>query len=172
MKNVFIVFITLILFSNVSIGQSVTVFKGEKFEGAIFSMIYENKAYEFLSQNERFTPTEKEVQKFEKELRCKLKEINKSRVNQQKSCPVIHRNLKKYFRQYSGFIDNSGKKYLLVNFLWSDNFKENTNDEFYNELGDWRKHWQIWFDGCSHFWNVKYYLETDTLFDLQINGVS
>ena len=153
------------------IGQSIILIEGKKFRGAIFPNTYENTSYNWLENKNRFTPTNEEIQMFEKNLREKLKLINKSRLNQKGKCPVIHNNLQKYIRQYSGFIDESGKKYLLINFIWSSsNLHENPDEEYYNELGDWKKNWLVWFDGCSHFWNVKYYLESETLFDLQVNG--
>lgn len=159
------------MFSNIVIGQTINVVESKKFQGAIFPSSYINNSYNWLNDNKRFTPTNEEILMFENNLRYKLKKVNKNRLNQKGKCPIIHNNLKKYIRQYLGFIDNSGKKYLLINFLWSDSFlHENTSEENYNELGNWKKHWQVWFDGCSHFWNVKYYLESDALFDLKING--
>ncbi|NNT73245.1 hypothetical protein HKT18_13555 [Flavobacterium sp. IMCC34852] len=161
------------MFSNIIIGQSINLIEGKKFRGAIFPSSYKNTSYNWLEDKNRFTPTKEEILLFEKKLHDKLKLINKSRLNQKGKCPVIHNNLQKYIRQYLGFIDESGKKYLMINFLWSrSSLHENPKEEYYNELGDWKKNWQVWFDGCSHFWNVKYYLESETLFDLQVNGSS
>lgn len=165
--------IIFMIFSNVSIGQSIKIFEGKKILGAIFPSSYVKTSYNWMDASKRFTPTDEDVLNFEKDLRYKLKKINKKRWNQHGHCPIIHNNLNKYVRQYLGFIDVSGKKYLMINFLWKSSFlHENPDQEYYNEVGDWRKHWQNWFDGCSHFWNVKYYLQSDILFDLQINGSS
>jgi len=171
MSRFLLISIMWAMFSNSAIGQSVKIVEGEKFLGAIFPSSYKNTSYDWLNDNKRFTPTNEEVLKFENDLRFKLKKINKNHKNQGRKCPIIQNNLKKYIRQYSGFIDDSGKKYLLINFLWSSSvLNENPSEEYYNELGDWKKHWQVWFDGCSHFWNIKYYLDSEVLFDLQING--
>lgn len=160
-----------IMFSNIAICQSIKIVEGKKFLGAIFPSSYNNTSYHWLNDNKRFTPTNEEVLMFENNLRLKLKKLNKNHWYQKGKCPIINNNLQKYIRQYSGFIDDSGKKYLLINFLWNTSvLHENPNEKYYNELGDWKKHWLIWFDGCSHFWNVKYYLESEVLFDLQING--
>lgn len=159
------------MFSNITLGQSINLIERRKFRGAIFPSTYKNTSYNWLEDKNRFTPANEEVMTFEKKLYYKLKLINKKRLNQKDKCPVIHNNLPKYIRQYLGFIDQYGKKYLMVNFLWrTSNLPKNTDNEYYNELGDWTKNWQVWFDGCSHFWNVKYYLESETLFDLQVNG--
>lgn len=163
--------IIFLFFSVISYAQSINVIEGKKFRGAIFPSTYKNSAYTCFENENRFTPTNEEVLNFEKKLYRNLKIINVKRLNQKGKCPVIQNNLSSYVRQYLGFIDESGKKYLLVNFLWIDSVRDEIpNDAYYNELADWRKSWQVWFDGCSHFWNVKYYLESETLFDLHVNG--
>ncbi|MDX6181709.1 hypothetical protein SGQ44_05785 [Flavobacterium sp. Fl-77] len=136
MKKIQTTIIILTLFPFFSIAQSIIVLENKNFQGAIFPKTYTNSAYNWLDKSDRFSPTTAEVEKFENALRSKLKKINTNLWDQQNSCPIIHRNLKKYIRQYLGFIDESGKKYLLVNFLWNKSFQENTNDPFYNELGD------------------------------------
>ena len=172
MNKLLITIIFFIKFSTITMCQSITIIEESKFQGAIFPKTYKNTTYNWLDEEKRFTPTSEEIKIFETILQKNIKKINKKRWNQTGSCPVIHKNLKKYNRQYLGFIDDSGKKYLLINFLWYKNHQEKIEDEYYNELGDWKKNWQIWYDGCSTFWNVKYYLDSDTLFDLQINGSS
>ena len=172
MKRLLTILLFLKVTSNFLIAQTNEIFEEKNVKGVIFSKDYINKAHNWLDNSYRFTPTREEIKAFEKNLKLDLKRINTNRWNQKGSCPIIHKNLKKYVRQYLGFIDDSGKKYLLINFLWQDNVEENENDEFYNELGDWKKHWQVWFDGCSHFWNVKYYIDSELIFDLQINGSS
>src|SRR5688572_19780706 len=52
----------------------------------------------------RFTPTRKDIEKAEAVLDIQLKELNSPLVNQHKS-PIIHRKLKKYRRQYFGYIN-------------------------------------------------------------------
>ena len=151
--------------------QSNELIDHKNFQGVIFSKTYKNSYYKILEENNRFTPSKKDIELFERNLKKKLTGINKNHLNQTHSCPVIHKKLNNYNRQYLGFIDENGKKYLLINFLWKESEDEKIiNAEYYNELGDWKKHWQIIHDGCSHFWNVKYYLTSGELFDLQING--
>lgn len=99
------------------VAQSIKIIEEQKFRGAIFPNLYKNTSYNLLNENKGFTPTNEDVLMFENNLRYKLKKINKNHINQKGKCPIIHNNLEKYIRQYSGFIDNSGKKYLLINFL-------------------------------------------------------
>lgn len=155
------------------IAQSNEIIERRNLNGVIFSQAYQNSNYNWSDEIKRFTPTIQDVELFENDLKAKLKKINGKRWNQVGSCPIIHKNLRNYIRQYLGFINKDGKKYLLINFVWKNSaLHESVDSEYYNELGDWKKHWQIWYDGCSHFWNIKYYIDSDTLFDLQINGSS
>jgi hypothetical protein len=129
-------------------------FKTRQFEVAIFP----ESSNELMQQN-RFTPTKEEIIKAENALKSKLKFLNNPRMNQSHS-PIIHKNLKKYKRQYFGYINDKGEKVLYINSLWSKSVKE--------------KHWLnglIWIsDGGSHYWNIEYNLETDELENLNVNG--
>ncbi|MCL9810078.1 hypothetical protein [Flavobacterium luminosum] len=160
----------IILIPIIALSQSNILLIEKNFKGVIFPNTYKNSAFKFIEESKRFTPTKEEIQSFENSLRKNLAGINKNRLNQKYKCPVIHRNLRKYVRQYLGFIDDSGKRYLLVNFLWEKSIEPES--EYRTDLANWEKHWQVWFDGCSHYWNIKYYIESESLFDLQINGSS
>ena len=129
-------------------------YKTDKFDVAIFPKKYD----EFL-QEKRFTPSENEIILAELALENQLKEINKNRPNQSSS-PIIDKNLNKYKRQYFGGIDENGKKYLLINCFWSE--RENSNG--------WLNEMIIVLDGGSYYWQIKYYIDTNELKDLMVNG--
>jgi hypothetical protein len=129
-------------------------FKTRQFEVAIFP----ESSDEIMQQN-RFTPTKEEIIKAENALKSKLKYINNPLINQSSST-IIHKNLKKYKRQYFGYINDKGEKILYINSLWKKNEEEN---KWLNRL--------IWVsDGGSHYWNIEYNLETDELINLSVNG--
>jgi hypothetical protein len=129
-------------------------FKTKQFEVAIFP----ESSNEIMQQN-RFTPTKEEIIKAENALKSKLKFINNLLINQS-STPIIHRNLKKYKRQYFGYINDKGERILYINSLWSKSYKDNI---WLNEI--------IWIsDGGSHYWNIQYNLETNELENLKVNG--
>jgi len=93
--------LTIILLTTFnSFGQADTIFKKadhyktKKFDVAIFPANYFG-----LIPGKRFTPTKQEIDKAEITLQNSLKIINKQLVNQS-STPIIHKNLKKYKRQY------------------------------------------------------------------------
>jgi len=131
-------------------------YKSSKFDVAIFPA--EHK--EFIG-GVPFTPTREDINNVELALRERLKELNYELSNQA-STPVIHKNLKKYRRQYFGYINDSGQRILLINSFWK------SRSEDYHK--SWLNRMIIVFDGGSYFWNIKYNLDTDELFDLLVNG--
>ncbi len=107
---------------------------------------------------ERFTPTKQDIDKAEVALNRDLKTLNRQNLNQT-STPVIHKKLRKYKRQYFGYIDKNGERILLINCFWDKESERN-----------WLNNRVVVLDGGSYYWNVKYNIDKDKLFDLQING--
>ena len=140
---------------NENINVKTVHYKTDRFDIAIFPANY----IDFIS-GERFTPTKQDIDKAEAALRTKLKELNKMQINQH-TTPIIHKKLKKYKRQYFGYIDSNGNKILLINCFW---YKDDDSKE------KWLKDRIYAFDGGSYYWNVKFNLNTEDLFDLLING--
>ena len=154
--------LTLILLTAMNIlGQADTTFKkadhykSNKFDVAIFPANYVD-----LIPGERFTPTRQEIEKAEIALNNNLRVLNKQLVNQS-STPIIHKNLQKYKRQYFGYIDKNGNRILLINCFWSKD-KDDTNGWLTGRV-------QV-LDGGSYYWNVKFNLDKNELFDLDVNG--
>ncbi|MDD5766167.1 MAG: hypothetical protein PHW79_08000 [Candidatus Marinimicrobia bacterium] len=129
-------------------------FKTRKFNVVIFPASY------YWKSEQKFTPTRQEVEKAEKALRKQLKALNKHLFHQEEP-PIIHKNLKKYIRHYYGYIDQEGHRILEIHCFWEQSVQEY----------DWLEPLLV-FDGGSHFWNVKYNLDTGVLFDLEVNGVA
>jgi hypothetical protein len=129
-------------------------FKTKQFEVAIFP-----ESSDEIMQGKRFTPTKEEIIKAENALKSKLKEVNRNFENQYNS-PIIHKNLKKYKRQYFGFINNKGEKVLYINSLWKKNEKETK----------WLQQIIMVSDGGSYYWNIEYNLDNDELMNLSVNG--
>lgn len=153
MKYIIILFLSSYLIHAQNVAEH---FKTKQFEVAIFP----ESSNELMQQN-RFTPTKEEIIKAENALKLKLKYINNPLINQSSST-IIHKNLKKYKRQYFGYINEKDEKILYINSLWSKSIKEH-NWHWLNEI--------IWIsDGGSHYWNIEYNLETDELENLKVNG--
>lgn len=100
-----------------SINSNTTIIK----RGNIESVIFSKDAHCFLCQIgvNRFTPTMKQINDAEEILIKNIRSANNPMYNQGNGCPIIHKNLKNYRRQYFGYIDNEGNKILYVNFLWA-----------------------------------------------------
>ncbi len=152
MKYIIILFLTS--FYYVKAQNVAEHFKTKQFEVAIFP----ESSYEIMP-GKRFTPTKEEIFEAEKALKSKLKEANRNLENQYNS-PIIHRNLKKYKRQYFGFINDKGEKILYINSLWKKNEEETK----------WLQQIIMVSDGGSHYWKIEYNLETDELINLSVNG--
>ena len=133
-------------------------YKTTKFDSAIFPADYID-----LIPGVRFTPTREEVDKAEIALELTIKNLNKNLINQTDT-PIIHKKLDKYKRQYFGYTDNDGNRILLINFFWSKDRYSN----FSNSL--WLKERILVFDGGSYYWNIRFDLDKNQLFDLDING--
>lgn len=109
----------------------------------------------------RFTPRKVEVDRAEKTLKEDLAELNNPLINQgDKYNPIIHKNLKKYNRQYFGYIDENGDKILIINCFWRQK----------KRFDNWKKERVIILDGGSYYWSVKLNLTTGKLFELRVNG--
>ncbi len=128
-------------------------YKTKKFDVAIFPANYID-----MIPGKRFTPTKQDIDKSEFALIRDLEKLNRQKQNQT-STPLIHKNLRRYKRQYFGYIDKDGQRILLINCFW-DKDAENS----------WLKDRVQVFDGGSYYWDIKYCIDKDKLFDLSING--
>ncbi|MGV8993519.1 MAG: hypothetical protein ACOH1O_05405 [Flavobacterium sp.] len=161
-KFTFVILLLLMMFS--CFGQQNLIFgnvdhyKTAKFDSAIFPADYID-----LIPGVRFTPTREEVDKAEIALALNIKKLNKNLINQTET-PFIHKKLHKYKRQYFGYTDNDVSRILLINFFWSKDRYSNSNNSL------WLKERILVFDGGSYYWNIRFDLEKNQLFDLDING--
>ncbi|MEK6480609.1 hypothetical protein WJR50_23900 [Catalinimonas sp. 4WD22] len=155
----YLICLKIILINVPTFGQSMMAehFESENFDCAIFP-----KEYADFIDEKRFTPTRSEIELAEEALRSDLKKINRKLVNQDgtKYNPIIHQNLKKYKRQYFGYLDEDGNRILLINAFWREDKSSN----------NWLGERVLVFDGGSYYWNIKYNIDKHKLFGLQVNG--
>jgi len=157
MKIIISIFICLL-----TIGHNHSYFvKGEDFKGFVFSKDH----FVFMSiedQIKRYTPSKENIIQLEKLIKINLKEVNTELINQGGDNPIIHKCLKKYLRQYVGFINKNGDKIIWVNFIWYNKTdKVKLAKDIINVM-----------DGGSYYWNIKVNLSKSQLFELSINGIS
>lgn len=160
-----------ILFTEQTSSQT-TYVKGKNFEGTIFSKEYQMPFSENPSQDRRFTPTIKDIELVEKLLREQLKKINNG-LNQGKHLgPKIHKKLKKYQRQYIGYVSEDGENLIYLSCNWQ---RHNLFDKirgFTPPRDSWKTDFWIVFDGGSYHWNLKINLDREELVDLGVNGIA
>jgi hypothetical protein len=157
-------FIILILSSTISCAQTTIAsgyFGGRQFKGYIFPKEYVSSLVHFDDAKQRYTPTEEDVSKAELLIKDQLPSMNGASVKRGKTCPMIHKTLSRYNRQYMGYIDEKGKKVVWVNFIIARD-KPQTG-----KLGE---HIIVVLDGCSNYWNIKVNLDEGKVYDLRVNG--
>lgn len=141
-----LILIIFLMISQFSISQKNVVFENK---GVIFTEGYEFYLFKDLK---RITPSLGEIKELEKLLSQQIKEININKPNQKKS-PLIHRNLKKYKRQYVGYYNGNGERIIYINFLWKG-YKGYDVDG--KQIEPWKTEWLQMFDGGSQYWQIKY----------------
>ncbi len=149
----------LFVLSFLFILQQASFIEGKGFSGYIFN---ENHDV-FVSignQAKRYTPTQNDIFLCEKLLKEQIETINDTRYHQSGNCPIIHKKLKKYVRQYVGFVNDKGEKVIWINFIWKD---KNYFDRISKDI-------IVVSDGCSYYWSVQVNLDIRNLHHLRING--
>lgn len=145
-----------------------------KARGTIFNDNYPFKLFYVsdVDSTKRWTPNQAEIELAEKILWQQIKEINKNRPNQMASCPVIHRHLNSYFRQYVGIKNEKGQKIIHINFYWDKFGLWDRIRGYYDSRLDYDSDYTIVFDGCSHYWHINVNLDENKLSDFAVNGVA
>ena len=143
-------------------------------KGRVTGVIFKGNGDSFLriEDKERFTPTIAEIEKAEQILKMKLETVNEQRMNQVDNCPIIHKKLKSYRRQYFGYIEDNGNKIIYTTFNWDRYTASDRLLGYYDESENWKQEKEIVMDGCSYHWEIKINLDTEELFDLGVNGLA
>ncbi|MGB3587628.1 MAG: hypothetical protein WBA23_13860 [Tunicatimonas sp.] len=145
------------------------VVESKGFQGVIFSEDTDC-TYCFKSEK-RFSPTLHNIQEAEEVLKNNLRQENRERVNQGKNCPVIHKNLNNYRRQYFGYINQEGDSIIYTIFEWDRySISDRMRGLSKNESEHWKKEMVMVFDGCSYYWVVNINITEQSLFGLRTNG--
>lgn len=124
-----------------------------------------------LDSTKRWTPDADDIQLAERILRAGIKEANKNRLNQMNGCPIIHRHLNDYFRQYVGLINGQGHKVIHINMSWDKFTLKDRIAGNSDSRQDFNSDYSITLDGCSYYWQVSIDLDDKKLFGFGVNGV-
>ncbi|HTA82262.1 MAG TPA: hypothetical protein VK783_05000 [Bacteroidia bacterium] len=148
---VVILFISFGAFAQMKDSSEAWHYSTKDYDCAIFP-----KANTDLTTGNRFTPGFPDIDKAEHALVEQLL-IQRDTT---KRLADINRHLKKYKRQYFGYTGKDGHKVLYINLFW--------DDKAY--IKNWLKQMIMVQGGSTSYWNIKYDLDTNKLFDLQINA--
>ena len=163
MRLLTIIFLTCSVLKSCAQQVTSSFVKQKKYQGYIFPKEYSSNLVHLEDLKERFTPSVSDIIKAEVALVNQIRDINKSRLNQSGSCPVIDQNLPKYKRQYIGYINQNGDKIIWINFIGGKEIKNA------DQLG---RNIIVVLDGCSYYWNIKVNISKGLLYDLYVNGAS
>jgi hypothetical protein len=135
--------------------------KGNDFEGVVFA---KNKSLDIdtgiVPPSKRFTPNSEDILLGEKLLHTDMDTCN----NSWKEAKYVHRMLRKYIRQYIGYVNEKGEHIIYINaFIREPDFISKK---------DWLDHIPIVMDGGNSYWRIKINLNTKELFKFNINGVA
>jgi hypothetical protein len=152
-------FITLFGLSTSLFAQKEALFcKGKGYKGYVFDTSY-LVLKSIKEQQSKVVLSCDEIKMAEDILKNKLAAFNADKINQSADCPDISRKLRKYCRQYFGFINTKGEKIVWINMFWNRDFNDKAKYELISVN-----------DGCSYYWNIEVNITTQTLFNLKVNG--
>lgn len=141
--------------------QEAVYVKGKGYEGYIFPKGH--PIWGFPSEQNRYTPNLKDILLAEKILQDSIG-TDYVKSNQEANCkPPINKNtLKKYVRQYVGYLMEDGK--IIIHIYLNKDIEMDKNKLSEDIIAV--------FGGGSNHWRVKINISTKELFDMQVNGRS
>jgi hypothetical protein len=167
MKSIFAI-ITFLFMSGYVYSQTAEYVKGKDYEGYVFPK--EHAICGFPPEQNRYTPSEEDIAQAEKILKDSIgTDYVKSNQEMYKKPPINKRTLKKYVRQYVGYLTENNEIIIWINFLHRDEYddedKPKDADRIDNEI-------ITIFDGGYYFWRICINLSTQKLSDMSVNGIS
>ncbi len=140
-------------------GQEFTRIDGRGFKG----YIVDKDHFVFKSienHRERYTPTAEDVKRVETILSSNEEYLKQHQLDKSKGNPIIYKNLRKYIRQYVGFIDKSGDRILWINLIYRKDL----------DLDKVSKDLVVVYDGGSYYWSICINVTKGNLYDMKVNG--
>lgn len=156
-KNIFLLVFALVCMSGYS--QVSTLVKGKGYFGYVFNKEH-FVFFGIKNQKERYTPTKEDIKEAEKLLKDSIESVlEKNRLTY---TSIKRHTLRKYRRQYVGFLTNDGDIVICINLIRN---KQIDNIELSNDIVEL-------FDGGDYFWSIFINITKKTLFDIHVNGAA
>ncbi len=160
MKKTLILSFALLLNCILLFSQNSEYYKGRGYQGYAFNKDF----FVFMSienQKERYTPTKQDIKLCEEILKRDIDEL----ISSLNLCTSISKNtLRKYRRQYVGFVNKDGDIIIWINMLYKRS-NHRTKAELSNDIIDV-------LDGGEDYWNIYVNVTKKYLYKLQINGIA
>lgn len=153
-------YIFLMLFPSILFAQNSVCVKGKGYKGYVFSEDYSIFTL-IKDQEKRYTPTAEDIKYAESILNSNIDYLKEHQLNPLKGYPVIYKSLRKYIRQYVGYLNQSGDVVIWIVFL----------KDYQNQL-DLSQEVVFMNDGGSYYWSIFVNLTQKTLYGMEVNGVS
>jgi hypothetical protein len=130
-----------------------TYIKGRDFEGCVFGSNY-IAIYSREQNATSYTPSADEIILAEKILRQTIDTIHYYGHEY-----FVRKNLKKYIRQYFGYVSATGEKVIYISALWKN-----------NKDRQWLTDYISVEDGGDYYWQIKINLSSQKCLMFSING--
>lgn len=140
--------------------QNTVSVKEKEYEGYIFDKGC-SILFSIENQKDRYTPTIEDVRCAERLLNDNITYLKEHQSEKNKGYPVIYKKLKKYKRQYVGYLNQDGDIVIWIFFM-----------KDYQDSCRLSKDIIVMSDGGSNYWSIIVNLTKKTLYDMKINGVS
>lgn len=166
MKRFIFLFVLILFALDASFAQEyippVEEWSSEEIQGSNYHgwLFHQNWDVDFTidDQDGRYTPSEEEIAKAEKLIQKRIAYLNREHINQSGKCPLIDEHMLKYERQYVGFTDVKGYHIIWCNFIWDEAVAAKLGEDILLTKG-----------GCGHYWHIKCNVDTEKVFDLEVN---
>ena len=141
--------------------QNVVYVKCKDYKGFIFPK--EHSIWGFIPEFNRYTPSLEDIAQAEKILRTSIKNgYVKSNKEEYYKLPVNKRKLRKYIRQYVGYLTEDGS---IIIHIYLNKGIEMDKNELSEDIID------IFGGGINH-WSIIINISKKELCDLRVNGIS
>lgn len=154
----------LVLFCQGGADSLATEVKGKEYHGYLFPypMVY-YFGQRNIPEQYWFVPNKDEIAQAECILKAQLPELNRIEADRDPSLTKVHKQVRKYERQYFGLVgygERKGHKVIWINAIWRGAHKEDLN----------RKPITV-IDGGEFYWSIYIDLTTGKAYDLRVNGI-
>jgi hypothetical protein len=160
MKSIFAI-ITFLFMNGYLYSQTAEYVKGKGYEGYVFPK--EHAIWGFPPEQNRYTPSKEDIEQAEKILKDSIgTDYVKSNQKMYSKLPINKRTLKKYVRQYIGYLTENNEIVVCIYLNKDIELDKNKLSEDIISV----------LDGGSNHWRICINLFTKKLSDMSVNGIS